>query len=455
MARRNIMKLNYKVIAIGVVLVLAFVAVYQKGINDGQTGNVMTLVPNAEAKKDESQPKLSPVKARVRDVYYPNSENLAPDEMRVVACGTGMPTTRAAQAAACFLVELGNGDKFIFDIGTGSAERISSLQIPYDYLDKIFIGHLHADHFGSLGEMFIGGALMGRQKPLRVWGPSGPNPELGTAYAVQKMKEMYTWDLAGRVGIVDFRGYSIEVNEFDYKAENAVIYEDNGVTIRSFPAIHSLDGPVSFSLEWNGLKFIFGSDSYPNNWFVKYAKDADIAIHECFVAVPDLVKKMRFTPEQALLVGTQIHTAPEAFGKLMSAVKPRMAVAYHFFKDFDTTAAVNDRIRTTYDGPLSLAEDFMVWNITKDDIRVRMAVVEEHTWAPPLAGAAEPPGGDSDREQFSKDVGVPVEGLSYSDFIIEGRWGEVDEVLRGVYEEASKALGQDFPYPGDEKSEKK
>jgi ribonuclease Z len=37
-----------------------------------------------------------------------------------------MPTTRAAQAAACFLVELGNGDKFIFDIGTGSAERISS-----------------------------------------------------------------------------------------------------------------------------------------------------------------------------------------------------------------------------------------------------------------------------------------------------------------------------------------
>ena len=203
------MKLNYKGIAIGVVLVLAFVAVYQKGINDGQTGNVMTLVPNAEAKKAGSQPKLSPVKDRARDVYYPNSENLAPDEMRVVACGTGMPTTRAAQAAACFLVELGNGDKFIFDIGTGSAERISSLQIPYDYLDKIFIGHLHADHFGSLGEMFIGGALMGRQKPLRVWGPSGPTPELGTAYAVQKMKEMYTWDLAGRVGLVDFRGYSI------------------------------------------------------------------------------------------------------------------------------------------------------------------------------------------------------------------------------------------------------
>ena len=116
---------------------------------------------------------------------------------------------------------------------------------------------------------------------------------------------------------------------------------------------------------------------------MEYAKDADIAIHECFVAVPDLVTKMRFTPEQALLVGTQVHTAPEAFGKVMSGIKPRIAVAYHFFKDFDTTPGVNDRIRTTYDGPLSLAEDFMVWNITKDNITVRMAAVEEATWAPP------------------------------------------------------------------------
>jgi ribonuclease Z len=409
------------------------------------------LISTTVAQESDGGARLvSPTEPREREYYTPNTESLAPDEMRVIACGTGMPTTRAAQAAACFLVELGNGDKFIFDIGSGSAERISSLQIPYDFLDKVFVGHLHADHFGSLGELFIGGALMARQKPLRVWGPNGPSPELGTAYAVQKLQEMYTWDLSGRVGLVDFRGYSIEVNEFDYKGENAVIYQDNGVTIRSFPAIHSLDGPVSFSLEWSGLKFVFGSDTYPNTWFLDYAKDADIAIHECFVAVPDLVAKMGFTPEQALVVGTQIHTAPEAFGKVMSAIKPRIAVAYHFFKDFDTTAEINDRIRTTYDGPLSLAEDFMVWNITRDEIRVRMAIVEEATWAPPLAGAAEPPGGVADKRVFSEASGVSVDDMTYSDFIIGGRWGDVDDVLRGVYDEASENLGREFIYPADQ-----
>lgn len=84
------------------------------------------------------------------------------------------------------------------------AGRIPSLQIPYDYLDKIFIGHLHGDHFGAIGELFIGGALMGRVVPLRIWGPSGQVPELGTKYATEKMEQMYTWDLAGRAGNVDF-----------------------------------------------------------------------------------------------------------------------------------------------------------------------------------------------------------------------------------------------------------
>lgn len=385
-----------------------------------------------------------------REVYFPNTEELAADEMRVIALGTGMPTTRAAQAAACFLVELGNGDKFLFDIGSGAAERISSLQIPYDYLNKVFIGHLHGDHFGSIGELFIGGGLMGRRVPLEIWGPSGPVPELGTKYAIQKMEEMYTWDLAGRAGNVDMRGYRTDVHEFDYKGVNQVIYEKNGVTIRSFPAIHSLDGSVSFSLNWNGLKFIFGSDTYPNKWFDEYARDADLAIHECFIAVPDLVAKMRFTTESALQVGTQIHTAPEAFGKVMSSIKPRMAVAYHFFNDFDTAPSILGRIRKTYDGPLSLAEDFMVWNITKDNITTRMAVVEEHTWSPPGTIPAIPPK-QSDKDSYSERLGFK---LPYTKFISDGKW-DVDDVLRPIYEEASKEMGREFPYPGDKKEEEK
>ncbi len=103
-----------------------------------------------------------------RDAYFPNTEDLGPDELRIIACGTGMPSARESQAATCFLVELGNGDKFIFDGGTGSGSRIGGLEIPYDLLDKIFISHLHTDHWGSFPAYYVGGWVAGRTVPLRV-----------------------------------------------------------------------------------------------------------------------------------------------------------------------------------------------------------------------------------------------------------------------------------------------
>jgi len=157
-------------------------------------------------------------------------------------------------------------------------------------------------------------------------------------------------------------------------------------------------------------------------------------IHECFIAVPDLIEKYRLTPEAALQVGTQIHTAPEAFGKVMSMVKPRHAVAYHFFKDTDTTGPVLERVRTTYDGPLSLAEDFMVWNVTKDEIRERMAIIDEHTWNPPLAYPAKPVSA-ADRVGYSPEI--------------EGGRLDMREVLEPIFEQAGEALGREFEYPDE------
>ena len=323
----------------------------------------------------------SPIRALTdRDVYFPGTENLGRNEMRIVALGTGMPTARPKQAAACFLVELGNGDKFLFDIGSGSHERIAAQKIPYDYLDKVFIGHLHVDHYGDLPTFWLGGTTMNRLTPLRVWGPSGATPEYGTKRALELMQQMYRWDIATRSGVIDFRGGELEINEFPFDGINEVIYSDNGVVISSIPAIHGLDGAVSFILEWNGLKFVYGSDTYPNKWYIEHARGADVAIHECFLPPTLLVTKQGFAPLEALNVGTQGHTSPEQFGKVMSIVKPRLAVGYHFFNDFDTQPEVMRRVRETYDGSLALAVDYMVFNVTQDDIRVRMSVKDEEVW---------------------------------------------------------------------------
>lgn len=372
----------------------------------------------------------SPVEAlEDRDVYYPGTEDLGPDEMRIVALGTGMPSARPKQAAACFLVELGNGDKFLFDLGSGCHERLAAQKIPYDYLDKVFLGHLHVDHMGDLPTFWLGGTVMNRLTPLRIWGPSGGTPELGTQHSMDLMKQMYAWDIGTRSGVIDFRGGELEIHEFPFDGINNVIFDENGVVIRSIPAVHGLDGAVSFVLEWNGLTFVYGSDTIPNKWYVEHAKGADVAIHECFLPPTLLVTKQGFDPQEALNVGTQGHTSPEQFGKVMSLVKPRLAIGYHFYNDFDTEPEVRNRVRRTYGGPLALALDYMVFNVTKDDIRVRMSVVDEEVWpSPPL------------KAKIAPDTGGAI---AFSKFTISGALG-FPEVVGPIYDEVNEIYGTDY-----------
>ena len=422
------MKKRLLILFIFVSLIASASIGYMKGVFDGKSGRQLSLITMAEAKKTESIPSnISPIKALpVRDIYFPGTEDLSPNEMRVIALGTGMPSARPKQAAACFLVELGNGDKFLFDIGSGSHERIAAMKIPYDFIDKVFIGHLHVDHYGDLPTFWLGGTTMNRLTPLRVWGPSGSEPKYGTKYAMERMQEMYIWDIGTRSGVIDFRGGELQVSEFPFDGVNKTIFEENGVVIRSIPAVHGLDGAVSFILEWNGLKFVYGSDTIPNKWYMEHAKGADLAIHECFLPPTLLVTKQGFAPLEALSVGTQGHTSPEQFGKVMATVKPRMAVGYHFYNDFDIQPDVMRRVRKTYDGPLTLAVDYMVWNVTKEDIRVRMAAKDEEVWpSPPLKKKNAP--------DFAK--AIPI-----SDFTKSGAVA-LPEVVGPIYDEINKIYG--------------
>ena len=123
---------------ISIILLLVLLIGIAIGVSSQPDGMLATAI----ASSHDANAGPSPVRALTeRDVYYPGTEDLGPDEMRVVALGTGMPTIRPKQAAACFLVELGNGDKFLFDIGYGSVERLAAMKIPMDFLDKVFIGH--------------------------------------------------------------------------------------------------------------------------------------------------------------------------------------------------------------------------------------------------------------------------------------------------------------------------
>jgi ribonuclease Z len=92
----------------------------------------------------------------------------------------------------------------------------------------------------------------------------------------------------------------------------------------------------------------------------------------------------------------------------MSTLKPRLAVAYHSVQSPENNAAIMDGVRKTYDGPLALARDLMVINVTQDDLVVRMAVVDEYVLPPNVTQAYK----DADRTAKKET----------SEFITSGKW---------------------------------
>jgi len=344
--------------------------------------------------------------AKRSSMYFPNTEELGPEEMRVTALGTGLPTplTRAQKSTA-WMVELGNGDVFVFDIGTGSMENLFGLRPDFSKIDKIFLSHLHSDHFGDLDAFIVGSWLSGRYTPLHVYGGSGETPELGTTAAVEAVMKALAWDIKSRTGILPDVGGEVITHEFDYKKEDQLVYEKNGVRITSWPAIHGLDGAVSYRLEWNGLSFVFGGDTRPNKWFIKYAKNADFVIHECFPTPAGLASFNDWKMRPSTYVSSYIHTPPEGFGKVMAEIKPRMAVAYHTVLLADIQQGMLEGIRETYDGPLTIATDLMVWNVTKNAITLREAVFADRVTPPPTTEAYKkaPRSGEATMSKFIMD----------------------------------------------------
>ena len=92
----------------------------------------------------------------------------------------------------------------------------------------------------------------------------------------------------------------------------------------------------------------------------------------------------------------------------MNMAQPRHAVAYHFFNDADTRYGIYEAVRENYDGPLSMATDMMVWNITKEEIIERMAVSTDDAWDVPGPGKPSAP-----------DPNFPSQ---YTKWILKGRY---------------------------------
>ena len=309
--------------------------------------------------------------------YIPGKERLADNEMRITVLGSGGPApVRRAQAASGYLVELGNGKNFIFDIGPGTSGNLYSMGVHPALLDKVFINHLHLDHCGGIFPLFdaMGWA---RNTPLHVWGPSGTTPELGTAAFTENIRKAAEWHVQSKrdllpTGGMTITSHEIDVSKFSPKNPRQLVYNENGVKIYAFPVVHCIEGSLGHRLEWNGLVMVYTADSEPSTFEAEQAKGADIFIHEVFPSPEDFAAHTKMPLEHAENALGE-HTLPEELGLVFSIAKPGLGVGSHYTLGDALIDNAFKSLGKTYDGPVMLAHDLSVINVTPEQIVIRQA----------------------------------------------------------------------------------
>ena len=86
---------------------------------------------------------------------------------------------------------------------------------------------------------------------------------------------------------------------------------------------------------------------------------------------------------------------------------------------FDTLPQILKEVQSTYAGPVEIAIDYMVFNLTKGDTCVRMAAIEESVWPQP-----------SISKQLDAD---PSKRVGFSDYDSGGRH-VYEDMIKQYYE---------------------
>jgi ribonuclease Z len=330
-------------------------------------GGVVTDVPAAQA--DDAL-------ADEGNTYFPQSEELGGEEMRITFMGSNPFPPRLDQAGTCIMVELGNGRRLFFDFGPGCMRNIIANQVPVAEINDIFITHLHVDHYADLPYLWAFAPFNARWIPLRVIGPSGRTPELGTRAMCDHLRKMGAWHSQSFGAFPMGDGYEIDVTEFDYKQDGGVCYDKEGVKVTHWRRSHTMDGASAYRLDWSGLSFVWTGDGKPDQLTAKYAKGCDVFVTEMAVDVVNLwAMKQGIAPLFGALTIDTAHTPHYGFGYLANEVKPRLAMATHVSFDKEVIGEMIAGVRMHYKGMFAFGIDHTVVNVTKDRVWIREVAI--------------------------------------------------------------------------------
>lgn len=278
---------------------------------------------------------------------------------KVILLGTGNPNPSPEQSG-CSVLILVKDTPYIVDFGPGLIRRAAALTPKYggklnnlkiSELKTAFLTHLHSDHTTGYPDLILTPWVMGRDEPLKIFGPEGTNKL--TKHILQAYEEDIRYRIYG-AELANDQGWRVDSHEFK---QEGLIYQDENIKVEAFPVTHGTwPNAWGFRFTTPDKVIVISGDTTPNEKVIEYAKGADVLIHEVY-------SKAAFDKrsESSRNYHSKQHTSTHELGEIASKTNPGIVVLYHIlFWGYSEQDLLNE-ISTKYDGKVVCGRDLDIF----------------------------------------------------------------------------------------------
>ena len=197
------------------------------------------------------------------------------DGLKVFLCGTSSPLPAPGRAQACVAVLAGES-LYLVDAGAGSAQVAALARLPLEHLEAVFLTHFHSDHIAALPEFNLTSCVVGRAKPMVVFGPSG------VSEVVDGLNDAYRLDLTYRVAHHGEELLAPKLGVMEAKLmETGTVLDLGDLTITSFQVNHDPVRPaVGYRFDYRGRSVVISGDATITPGLIDAATGADLLLQD-------------------------------------------------------------------------------------------------------------------------------------------------------------------------------
>jgi ribonuclease BN (tRNA processing enzyme) len=243
---------------------------------------------------------------------------------------------------------------YLVDFGPGVVRRAAAAHeagidaLEVSRLTRAFVTHLHSDHTAGYADLVLTPWVLGREAPLRVYGPPGLRA------MTEHLVAAYAEDIRERIeGLepANPSGHRVEV----FEIEPGRVYADAHVVVDAFAVNHGSWPAFGYRFTAADRTIVISGDTAPFPGWEKAYRDCDVLIHE----VQSTVGLTNRDPAWRAYHGA-VHTSTRQVAEIANLARPKLLVLTHVLLHGDPEEALLQEMRSLYAGDVVFGNDLDV-----------------------------------------------------------------------------------------------